>query len=460
MWVSFHWSPRRASVERNAHQRSETFHAWSAGARVERNAHGRHAGPLQTRRLSKALLGGGSYRRRVLKRILPIITLIALVIPVAGANARPPATAHSSIVGGQNASIGDWPSISFILAAWDQNGDGELEGAAGCTGTVINPNWVISAAHCLFRPDGEPVDALITLTGATDKTGAGGGEVIVVDKVVVNPNWSWDTLHGDALLLHLKSRSSRPTMKLAAPGGPYVTVENLPNAAGWGTTDENSTIGTDVLKEAYLELQSDETCGDIVPNYDPETQTCAGTADTAGACKGDSGGPLVVFDKNTGEPYLWGLTSFGPGLGLGLPVCTLQAPAYYSWIPGFLPWITNTLSPPKPGGGPSGPGPVVRPPRDSTAPVVSGARLSKKKVKRRRGATLSFDVSEAAAVTVTILKKSRRVATVPLPAPAGHVTRKLSTKKLKRGRYTLQIVAIDPAGNRSRPATVAFKVVR
>jgi secreted trypsin-like serine protease len=393
----------------------------------------------------------------VLKRILPIITLIALALPVATANARPPATAHSSIVGGQNASIDDWKSISFILAAWDQDGDGQLESAAGCTGTVINPSWVISAAHCLFRPDGEPVDALITLTGATDKTGAAGGEVIVADKVVVNPDWDPNTLLGDALLIHLKSRSSRPAMKLAQAGGPYVTVANLPNAAGWGTTDESSTIGTDVLKEAYLELQSDETCGAIVSNYDPETQTCAGTEDTAGACHGDSGGPLIVFDKNTGEPYLWGLTSFGPQLGLGLPVCSLKAPAYYSWIPGFLPWITQTLSPPRP---PSNPHPVVQPPRDTTAPLLTGARLSRNKIKRRRGATLSFDVSEAAAVTVTILKKNRRVATVPLPASAGHITRKLATKKLKRGSYKLQIVAIDAAGNRSRTATVSFKVVR
>ncbi|HEX5619113.1 MAG TPA: serine protease [Solirubrobacteraceae bacterium] len=396
----------------------------------------------------------------MLKRILPIITIVALALPVAGASAKPPAQAHSSIVGGQNASIDDWPSISFILAAWDQDGDGEMDGAAGCTGTVINPSWVISAAHCLFRPDGEPVDALVTLTGTADKTGAQGGEVIVADKVVVNPNWSADTLLGDALLIHLKSRSSRPAMKLAVPGGPYVTVENLPNAAGWGTTDENSTIGTDVLKEAYLELQSDETCAAILPEFDPATQTCAGTPNTAGACKGDSGGPLIVFDKNTGEPYLWGLTSFGPQPGLGLPVCSLQAPAYYSWIPAVLPWITKTLSPPQPGGGPTGPGPVIRPPRDTTAPVVSGARLSKKKLKRRRGGTLSFDVSEAAAVTVTIIKKKRRVASIPLPASAGHVTRKLSTKALKRGSYKLQIVAIDAAGNRSRPATIAFKIVR
>jgi hypothetical protein len=154
-----------------------------------------------------------------------------------------------------------------------------------------------------------------------------------------------------------------------------------------------------------------------------------------------------------------GVTSFGPQLGLGLPVCSLKPPAYYSWIPGFLPWITKTLSP-QPGGGPTNPRPVIQPPRDTTAPVLANARLSKKRVKRRRGATLSFDVSEAAAVTVTILKKSPRVATIPLPAAAGHITRKLSTKKLRRGSYRLQIVAIDAAGNRSRPATMAFKVVR
>jgi secreted trypsin-like serine protease len=395
----------------------------------------------------------------VLKRILPIIMLIALALPVATATARPPATAHSSIVGGQAASIDDWPSISFILAAWDQDGDGQMDAAAGCTGTVINPSWVISAAHCLFRPDGEPVDALITLTGAADKTGAGGGEVIVADRVVVNPDWNPNTLLGDALLIHLKSRSSRPAMKLATAGGQYVTVENLPNSAGWGTTDENSTIGTDVLKEAYLQLQSDATCAAIVPEFDPGTQTCAGTEDTAGACKGDSGGPLIVFDRSTGEPYLWGVTSFGPQIGLGLPVCSLKAPAYYSWIPGFVPWISNTISPP-PGPRPPAPGPVIQPPRDTTAPVVSGARLSKKKVKRRRGATLSFTVSEAAAVTVTILKKRRTVASIPLPASAGAVTRKLSTKGLKRGSYKLRIVAIDAAGNASRPATVGFKIVR
>jgi trypsin len=392
----------------------------------------------------------------VLKRLLPIITLIALAVPVAGASARPPAVAHSSIVGGQDASITDWPSISFILAAWDEDGDGTLDSAAGCTGTVINPSWVISAAHCLFRPNGDPVDAILTLTGTEDKNNQDGtGQAIAADRVAVDPNWDPNSLHGDALLIHLKSRSSRPSMKLAQPGGAYVTVQDLPNAAGWGTTDEDSTIQTDVLKEAYLELQSDQTCASFVNDYDADTQTCAGTFEKAGACHGDSGGPLIVFDKNTHEPFLWGLTSFGPQIGLGMKQCELHAPAFYSWIPGFLPWITKTIAPPQGGHTPP---PVVTPPRDTTPPVISGAHLNKKKLKRKRGGRLSFDVSEASAITVTIFKKNRRVATIPLPASSGHISRKLSTRKLKRGSYKLRIVAIDAAGNRSRPVTVSFKV--
>lgn len=397
----------------------------------------------------------------MLKRILPIITLIAVALPVAAASAKPPAEAHTSIVGGQNAAIADWPSIAFLLAVWDQDGDGQFESASGCTGTVIAPSWIVSAAHCAFRPDGQPVDAMVSLTGATDKTGAGGGEIIPADDLRIHPNWNPQTLHGDALLVHLRSRSSRPAMKLAVDGGPYVTVEDLPNAAGWGTIDEESTIGTDVLKEAYLELQSDQTCAAFAAGFDAATMTCAGTYEKAGACHGDSGGPLIVFDRSSGEPYLWGLTSFGPQLDLGMKPCELHAPAVFSWVPGFRSWITKTMAPPA---RPQTRPPVIQPARDTTAPVIRNARMSKKKLKRRRAAMLSFDVSEASAVTISVLRKTGRryktVATIPVPASAGRVKRRFTSKGLKRGSYKLGLVAVDAAGNLSTPVTVGFKVVR
>jgi hypothetical protein len=415
----------------------------------------------------------------VLKRILPIIALLALAAAPA-ATAKPvhkhAPTARASIVGGHDADINDWPSIAFLLAAWDEDGDGQLDSGAGCTGTVIAKSWIISAAHCAFRPNGQPVDAMVTLTGVADNTKAG-GEAIGADRLVVDPDWNPQTLLGDALLIHLKSPSSRPALPLAVDGGPYVTVDGVPNAAGWGTIDEQSEIGTDVLKEAYLELQSDSTCASFAEGFDPPTQTCAGTYETAGACHGDSGGPLLVFDKNTGAPVLWGLTSYGPQLDLGMLPCELHSPAVYSWVPGFTNFVKATLTP-QGGGGHTTPPPVIQPPRDTTPPVLSRARLSTSKIKvaksgatiaRKAGARLSFGLSEPSAVTVTVLKqKGGRYKAlspqVPLAASAGTVSRKFSGrlggKALKAGRYKLRLDAADSAGNRARPVTVAFKIVR
>ncbi len=411
---------------------------------------------------------------RVLRSLLAAALLTLALAPSALAASSP--TAQSSIVGGRVADIDDWPSIAFLLAAWDSDDDGQLDMQAQCTGTVIAPQWVVSAAHCAFRPGGT-VDAMVTLTGVGNYNDPS-GEAIVADQLVVHPDWDPQTLTGDALLIHLRTPSSRPAQPVARHGGRYVTAQGVPNAAGWGTTDVDSRIGTEVLKEAYLQLQSDQTCAAFAPDFDPDTQTCAGTANTAGACKGDSGGPLLVFDADTGAPVLWGLTSYGPQLGLGMKVCDLRAPAIFSWTPGFASWIAQTVNPPRPQPNPSNPttpsnssqpgNPVIQPPRDAVAPVIGGARLSGSRLKAGRPARLSFQLSEPAAVTITVMRKQGRykplAPTMPLAASAGAVSRRfdgrLGTRALKPGRYQLGITAVDAAGNAARPVGVPFRMVR
>jgi hypothetical protein len=443
----------------------------------------------------------------VLPRSLLISTLVALaLLPAASAAARshdaPRATA--SIVGGHDASIDDWPSIAYLLAGWDGDGDGQIESAAGCTGTVIAPEWIISAAHCAYRPGGQPIDAMVTVTGVADINDSA-AEAIAADQLVVDPHWNPQTLRGDALLIHLKTDSSRPAMKLADADhmADYVHPHNVPDAAGWGTIDEDSTISTDVLQEAMLAIQKDDVCAAFADGFDAATQTCAATPNTAGACHGDSGGPLIVFDSATGTPRLDGLTSYGPQLALGMKPCDLRSPAVFSWVPGFAGFIADTTgigAPSDPGSGPgSGPGPgpgsggngggrpaggnpgggggVITPPRDTVAPALKGVRLTPRKLRAAKGATLaakrgaklSFSLSEASAVTVTVLKQSGRKLkalspSVPLAANAGRTTRRFSArlngKALKPGRYKLRVAAVDTAGNAAKTATVAFRVVR
>jgi secreted trypsin-like serine protease len=405
------------------------------------------------------------------KRILPIALVLALAMPVA-AGAAPKAA--PSVVGGRDALAEDWPSIAFLLAAWDEDGDPDLEGSAGCTGTVIKAEWILTAAHCGFGPDDRPVDAMLSITGAADYNDPV-GEVIVGDRLVVHDQWSPVTLLGDAMLMHLEAPSSRPAMPLARAGTTYGLDPSVPNAAGWGLTDEAATIDTSVLQEAYLDIYDDADCRGYDPTYDANTQTCAYTLGVAGVCHGDSGGPLTVLDV-AGVPHLWGITSYGTQLARGLPPCSRQAPAVFSWAPAFAQWIEEQTgaAPPPPPAADTPPTPPAPPPRDTTAPLLSRARLSTRKLRAaRRGATisgktgtkLSFTLSEAAAVRVTVLRRTRALApSATIAGRAGRTTRtftgRLGGKKLRPGRYRLQLGAVDVAGNAARPVRIPFRILR
>ena len=388
----------------------------------------------------------------MVKRIVLFATLIALALPVA-ASAKPGGEARAAIVGGHNATIDHWPSIAYLLGGWDEDGDGQNDAFNVCTGTVIAPRWIVTAAHCAFDPDDNPIRSMVTLTGVANTTAH--GQSIGSDRLIVDPHWNPDTAAGDMLLVHLKSPSSRPPMKVAVPDGEYVSKPNVPNAAGWGDTDEDSTVDTDVLQEAYLELRDDQTCAAFASDFDPATQTCAGTPEQAGVCHGDSGGPLVVWDKATGAPTLWGVTSYGTQAELGMKPCGLDAPAVFSWLPGFADFVGQAFAGEPPAGG-------IAPPADTTAPVLRRVRLSKRAL-TRRGARLSFDVSEAAAVKLTILRRGRHgyepVSATQLAASAGHVRRRVAGRTLRRGRYKLRLVAVDTAGNASRAVARRFRVV-
>jgi hypothetical protein len=107
---------------------------------------------------------------------------------------------------------------------------------------------------------------------------------------------------------------------------------------------------------------------------------------------------------------------------------------------------------------------VITPAPDRLAPQLAHVRLAKARFKAKAGTKLSFDLSEAAALKLTILRQSGRrykpVAALPLAASAGHTSRKLSTRKLKPGRYRLTLAAVDTSGNAAPLKTLSFTVTR
>ncbi|HEX8102935.1 MAG TPA: hypothetical protein VF533_09995, partial [Solirubrobacteraceae bacterium] len=109
------------------------------------------------------------------------------------------------------------------------------------------------------------------------------------------------------------------------------------------------------------------------------------------------------------------------------------------------------------------PPPPPPPPADATAPVLRGVRLAKPgAVRRGKAVRVRLELSEAARVTVVIARRKggryKKVRRVRRAVKAGRSTLKVSTKRLKRGRYRLRITAKDAAGNTAAAKTVKVRV--
>ncbi len=101
---------------------------------------------------------------------------------------------------------------------------------------------------------------------------------------------------------------------------------------------------------------------------------------------------------------------------------------------------------------------------DKTAPKLSKVKLGKASVARKKNASLSFTLSEAATVTVTVgrLKGKKLVSPRKLTFKGkrgvNNVTLSAKKLKLRRGRYGLRVGAKDPAGNAAKAIALKLRV--
>ena len=236
-------------------------------------------------------------------------TLLACAAACAalGATAAP----SSAIVGGSNASPGEYPAVAQISFGF----------AFQCTGTLISPDTVLTAGHCssmtslaVASPASYPPQTINVRIGHhQDGTG---GEVVPVSRVIMQPSYIGFTSSYDISLLKLGRNSTKTPVKVSGPAetGLFApgTMETI---VGWGVTEEGGS-GPEFLQEAEVPIVDEVTCDEQNENIggiDPETNICAGYPQGGvDTCQGDSGGPM--FGRTSGGVLrVVGATSYGEG---------------------------------------------------------------------------------------------------------------------------------------------------
>lgn len=258
----------------------------------------------------------GSEARSSVAAVLAL-TVLAALVPTTGGMPADASDADLAIYNGEPASIDDYPYVAFVQTS-----------IGSCTGSVISPSWILTAAHCFASDD--PAGVLIGL--GSDTLSAGFPEVVAARRVVIHPDYEPDFLSGDLALVQLSS----PTTTLALPLVPAGFADPVGARAvitGWGLLDNEPVAQeTDDLMWAEVPILDDAVCtGRYGFAYDPATFVCAG-GEGRDACAGDSGGPLII--EHRGEPIQVGLVAHGEPCGAWSSTigAYTSVTAYRSWI--------------------------------------------------------------------------------------------------------------------------------
>ncbi len=232
--------------------------------------------------------------------------------------------APAKITGGTTASIADFPWQVYFIS-----------GNYRCGGSIISPDWVITAAHCTETDAGAPIpfNQMFVVVGADNPSTS--GATYKVSEAIAHESYNSTTLENDIAVLHLQtpiSYANATPIKLINSID-VINGATLPGVmawvTGWGLTHVSPDALPTKLQKLQLPIVSNAQASTVWSSI-PSTDIMAGYLNgNKDACNGDSGGPLAV--PLYGEYKLAGIVSWG-STSCNTYGAYTKVSAFESWI--------------------------------------------------------------------------------------------------------------------------------
>lgn len=251
----------------------------------------------------------------------------------------------SKIINGVESRPNSWPWVVSIGVQY-RNAAGAWQNRTHiCGGTLIDPNHVLTAGHCLeqkiddrfvpLTPTNPTLESFFFLRiGIHDIRSTKPPEIYRARRVFSHEKFISSTFENDIAMIRLDRPVSltENTMPICLPSNNVPLYKSV-TVAGWGTVAETSRVHSNVLRQANVTVLPPVNCRVYKEvHFDTTRQLCAAALDwSKDTCAGDSGGPLMY--QENGSWTIGGITSYGYGCSKrGFPGVYVRTAAYSPWI--------------------------------------------------------------------------------------------------------------------------------